>query len=100
MKKVIGIDITPGMLELAVLAARERGLDNIYNLMGDVEHLPFCDSEFDVVTCRFSFHHFPTPWMSLCEMAKVLQPGDKLVIEGMLFSEDAKKSEYQNTWRT
>ena len=96
VKEVIGIDITPGMLELAVQAARERGLDNIYNLVGDVEHLPFRDSGFDVVTCRFSFHHFPGPWISLCEMARVLRPGGRLVIEDMLSSEDAAKSEYQN----
>jgi len=96
VKEVIGIDITPGMLKLAVQAAREKGLDNIDNLVGDVEHLPFRDSEFDVVTCRFSFHHFPGPRMSLSEMARVLRPGGRLVIEDMLSSEDATKSEYQN----
>ncbi len=96
VKEVIGIDITPGMLELAVQAARERGLDNIDNLLGDVEHLPLRDSGFDVVTCRFSFHHFPGPVMALCEMARVLRPGGRLVIEDMLSSEDTAKSEYQN----
>jgi ubiquinone/menaquinone biosynthesis C-methylase UbiE len=97
VKEVIGIDITPGMLELAVRAAREKGLDNIDNLVGDVEHLPFRESEFDVVTCRFSFHHFPGPRISLYEMARVLRPGGRLVIEDMLSSEDASKSDYQNT---
>lgn len=96
VKEVIGIDITPGMLELAVRAAQERGLDNIDNLVGDVEHLPFRESEFDVVTCRFSFHHFPGPRISLCEMARVLRSGGMLVIEDMLSSEDTSKSEYQN----
>ncbi len=96
VKEVIGIDITPGMLELAVQAARDRRLDNIDNLVGDVEHLPFRDSEFDVVTCRFSFHHFPGPGISLYEMARVLRPGGRLVIEDMLSSEDTAKSEYQN----
>ena len=96
VKDVIGIDITPGMLKLAVQAARERGLDNINNLVGDVEHLPFRESEFDVVTCRFSFHHFPGHRMSLSEMARVLRPGGRLVIEDMLSSEDTAKGEYQN----
>ena len=96
VKEVIGIDITPGMLELAVQAALENGLDNIDNMVGDVEHLPFRDSEFDVVTCRFSFHHFPGPRRSLHEMARVLRPGGRLVIEDMLSSEDTAKSEYQN----
>ncbi len=96
VKEVIGIDITPGMLELAVQAAQDRELDNITCLNGDVEHLPFGDSEFDAVTCRFSFHHFPGPRISLSEMARVLRPGGRLVIEDMLSSEDAAKSEYQN----
>jgi ubiquinone/menaquinone biosynthesis C-methylase UbiE len=96
VNKVIGIDITPGMLELAVRAAQERNLDNIDNLVGDVEHLPFRESEFDVVTCRFSFHHFPGPRISLSEMARVLRPGGRLVIEDMLSSEDTAKAEYQN----
>jgi len=96
VKEVTGIDITSGMLELAVKAARERGLTNIDNLVGDVEHLPFKEEEFDVVTCRFSFHHFPEPRMALCEMARVLRPGGRLVIEDMLSSEDTVKSEYQN----
>ncbi len=96
VKEVIGIDITPGMLELAVQAARKGELDNITCLTGDVEHLPFRESEFDVVTCRFSFHHFPGPRMSLCEMARVLRPGGRLVIEDMLSSEDTAKALYQN----
>ncbi|MDF1558004.1 MAG: methyltransferase domain-containing protein [ANME-2 cluster archaeon] len=96
VKRVIGIDITPRMLELAVQAAREEGLGNIENLVGDVEHLPFCEPEFDVVSARFSFHHFPAPLESLSEMARVLRPGGRLVIEDMVSSEDAAKSEYQN----
>jgi len=96
VKEVIGIDITPKMLELAVQAAQEKGLDNIDNLVADVEHLPFREEEFDVVTCRFSFHHFPEPGMALCEMARVLRPGGRLVIEDMLSSEDTAKSDYQN----
>lgn len=94
--EVVGIDITPQMLGLAVQAARERGMDNISYLNGDVEHLPFGECGFDVVSCRFSFHHFPEPLESLSEMTRVLRPGGRLVIEDMVSSEDAAKCRYQN----
>jgi ubiquinone/menaquinone biosynthesis C-methylase UbiE len=97
VKRVVGLDITPGMLEMAVQAAQERGIDNISNHGGDVEHLPFRDSSFNVVACRFSFHHFPEPIKSISEMARVLKTGGKLVIEDMVTSQDQAKSEYQNT---
>ena len=46
VKEVISIDITPGMLKLAVRATQENKLNNITYLVGDVEHLPFSKSEF------------------------------------------------------
>lgn len=97
VKQVMGLDITPKMLGLAVQAARERGLDNIANKVGDVEHLPFKESSFNVVACRFSFHHFPEPMKSISEMTRVLKTGGKLVIEDMISSQDHTKSKYQNT---
>ena len=97
VKRVVGLDITPGMLELGVQAAQERGIGNITNHVGDVEHLPFRYSPFNVVTCRFSFHHFPEPLKSISEMARVLKTGGKLVIEDMVSSQDHAMSKYQNT---
>src|SRR4051794_924531 len=58
---VVGLDLTHQMLVRARDDAATRGLANLRFCQGDVEHLPFPDGSFDLVTCRFSGHHFPSP---------------------------------------
>jgi len=58
-----------------LLKAREKqktyGLDDLDLLLSDVESLPFPDQAFDIVSCRFAFHHFPNPEKALREMKRV-----------------------------
>jgi ubiquinone/menaquinone biosynthesis C-methylase UbiE len=69
-----GIDLSPGMLELA----RARGLD-VHE--GSVTELPFADASFDV-TCSFKvLAHVPDIGRALAEMARVTRPGGVLLAE-------------------
>jgi len=77
---VIGIDITPAMLEQARLLARRRGLANLSWRQGDIETLPFPDNNFSVVVSRYAFHHFLHPGIVLSEMARVCRPGGRVLI--------------------
>lgn len=73
-RRAVGIDLSPGMLEVA----RGRGLE-VHE--GSVTHLPFEDATFDV-TCSFKvLAHVPDIGRALAEMARVTRPGGVLLAE-------------------
>jgi ubiquinone/menaquinone biosynthesis C-methylase UbiE len=80
VRDISGIDLTPAMLEQARAAAAAAGLKNISFFSGDAAALPFDSSEFDLVTCGYSVHHFAEPVAVLNEMARVLRAGGKLAL--------------------
>jgi len=93
---VTGCDMTRDMLLVAESIQRERGLDNVDFRVMDVESLEFEDESFDIVSCRFAFHHFTDPGKAVTEMARVCKTGGKIVLVDGLSSEDSAKSEYHN----
>ena len=72
VKKVIALDLSEAMLEQGRRLATARGLDNVEFRQGDVEQLPFADQTFDIVTSRFSAHHWPNPQLAIHEFGRVL----------------------------
>lgn len=96
VRDVVGIDITPAMLERAELERSRRGLANVRFELGDVESLPFGDGSFDVVTCGSAFHHFPRPEQVLKEMTRVLRPGGMVAISDITTSEDTEQAARHN----
>lgn len=80
VRHATGIDLTPAMLEQARTTQRDRGLSNVAWDLGDVGALPYEDGRFDIVTCRFAFHHFPEPLAVLREMRRVCRPGGRIVV--------------------
>ena len=77
---VIACDLAESMLDQGRKLANERGLTNIEFRRGDAEHLPFADAQFDLVTTRFSAHHWPHPQTALREFHRVLRPNGQLLI--------------------
>jgi ubiquinone/menaquinone biosynthesis C-methylase UbiE len=75
-----GIDLTPAMLEQARKNQDALSLSNVAWDQGDVTRLPYADGQFDIVTCRFAFHHFPEPLAVLKEMARVCRSGGRVVV--------------------
>ncbi|HEY9245791.1 MAG TPA: methyltransferase domain-containing protein [Candidatus Methanoperedens sp.] len=94
---VIGSDITRNMLQYAVQKQKNSGLDNTGFILADVESLPFYVGTFDIVTCRFAFHHFPDPAKALLEMKRVCRPNGRIVLVDGISSEDRYKSHFHNT---
>ena len=75
VRRVYGLDLTREMLEEARGLTRGRGIDNAEWVLGDVEHLPFEDSSFDLYTVRAAPHHFHDVDAFLREALRVLRPG-------------------------
>lgn len=75
-----GIDLTPAMLEQARRTQEAQGVSNVAWDQGDVSAMPYADAQFDIVTCRFAFHHFPDPLAILREMRRVCRPGGRILV--------------------
>lgn len=77
---VTGIDLTIAMIAQARRLAQERELSNISFERADVERLPYPDASFDLVTSRYSAHHYPHPAAAIREFARVLKPNGALLL--------------------
>jgi SAM-dependent methyltransferase len=95
-RNVIGIDLTREMLERAEELRRQKDIANVEFREGDVEDLPFSDESFDLVLCRYSFHHFPHPEIALDEMKRVCKRQGKVLIIDGTAPEDEEKSSFLN----
>ncbi|MEL6533848.1 MAG: bifunctional demethylmenaquinone methyltransferase/2-methoxy-6-polyprenyl-1,4-benzoquinol methylase UbiE [Bacteroidota bacterium] len=80
-EKVIGVDISEGMLEVGREKIRNRGLESKVELKsGDSEGLPFQENIFDAVIVAFGVRNFENLSQGLADMQRVLRPGGKLVV--------------------
>ena len=80
-EKIIGIDISEGMLNVGRKKVQEKKLsDKIELLQADSENLPFEDNSFDAVTVAFGIRNFETLEKGLAEIFRVLKPGGTFVI--------------------
>jgi SAM-dependent methyltransferase len=94
--QVVGSDLTAAPLAIAEAARRQRGLDNVRFEQGDAARLAYENGSFDIVLCRFAFHHFSEPAIVLGEMARVCRPGGTVAVEDMIVSEHPERAAYQN----
>jgi ubiquinone/menaquinone biosynthesis C-methylase UbiE len=77
--QVVALDLTVEMLAQGQSLADERGLAVRFE-RGDVEALPFEANHFDLVTSRYSAHHYPAPQRAVAEVARVLRPGGRFLL--------------------
>jgi demethylmenaquinone methyltransferase/2-methoxy-6-polyprenyl-1,4-benzoquinol methylase len=80
-EKLIGVDISEGMLEIGRRKIKEKGLEDKITLMqGDSENLPFSENMFDAVIVAFGVRNFENLSAGLTDMLRVLKPGGKAVV--------------------
>ena len=80
-KRLIGSDISEGMMEIGRQKAKERGLDSIITFeRQDCLALSYPDEQFDAVTAAFGIRNFADLDRGLREMCRVLRQGGHLSI--------------------
>jgi SAM-dependent methyltransferase len=81
---VIGVDMTPDMLERAranAAAFREQaGLGNVEFRLGEIEHLPVADASVDVVISNCVINLSPDKPQVWREVARILKPGGRVAV--------------------
>jgi demethylmenaquinone methyltransferase/2-methoxy-6-polyprenyl-1,4-benzoquinol methylase len=80
-RKIIGVDISEGMLAIGQEKIKKRNLtDKIELQLGDSENLAFADNIFDGTMAAFGVRNFENLALGLQEMHRVLKPGGRVVI--------------------
>jgi demethylmenaquinone methyltransferase/2-methoxy-6-polyprenyl-1,4-benzoquinol methylase len=80
-KKVVGVDISAGMLDIGKQKIQKRGKQDIMEFkLGDSEALDFEDNTFDIVTVSFGVRNFENLKKGLADMLRVLKPGGTVAI--------------------
>lgn len=80
-EKIIGLDISSGMLEIGKQKIDKKGLSSkIEMVLGDSENMPFEDNTFDAITVAFGVRNFEHLERGLKDILRVLKPGGIFVI--------------------
>jgi ArsR family transcriptional regulator len=98
-ERVIGVDASAEMLDVARRTLQERRIANVELRLGRLEHLPLLDGEADAMVANMVLHHVPRPPEALREMRRGLAPGGRLVLADLQqHGEESYRSELGDLW--
>lgn len=97
--RVLALDFSARMLNLARTRARAAGLDNVTFVKGELESIPLPAGTVDGVVVSLVLHHAARPAEAVKEIARVLKPGGRAVLVDFLpHREEWLKDEEGDVW--